>query len=223
MTNFLQILLGFLLTGLIGNWLVHKWQARSWFMQQRFLGKEKEYLALKELADELVTLLGVRIFRMRRLNRVLAAGSPVQIEERHREYEEALQRWNEKLASFYIRLPLLAEYNFAWQLERYIQAELVRIGGRIETLARERLSGAAITRGEPSKIEADLNKLQGRAIGLSKSLLRAVKERRIDVYYGKEVPFTSANLHCFSTWQLVKALFVRDVNSLSVVRASLDA
>jgi hypothetical protein len=221
--QYVQIVVGFLLTGLIGNWLLHKWQARTWLLQQRFLGKEKEYVALKELTDELASLLGIRIFRMRRLNWLVASGTVADIADRLREYDEALQRWNEKLASFYIRLPMLADYQFAWQLEHLIQADLVSIGGEIEGLVKKRKASVPVLKGEPFKIEVELNKLQGKVIALTKRLLHEVKERRVDVYYGKKVLFSAANLRYFSTWQLVKALFVRDVDSLAVIRASLDS
>jgi hypothetical protein len=223
MEAYLKIVLGFLLTGIVGNWLLQKWQARTWLLQQRFLGKEKEYVALKELVDEMASLLGVRIFRMRRLNRVLAAGAAGEVEERSKQYDEALQRWNERLASFYIRLPMLAEYRFAWHLENTIQNALVKVGGEIDELTRKRKSGGTIAKGEPTRIEEQLNKVQGRAIRFTERLLSEVRERRVDVYYGKRLPFVAENLRHFSTWQLIKALFVRDINSLAIIRASLDS
>lgn len=47
MESLLSIVVGFVLTGLIGNRLVQAWQARNWLLQQRFLGQEKEYVGLK--------------------------------------------------------------------------------------------------------------------------------------------------------------------------------
>jgi hypothetical protein len=222
MDALIPIIVGFILTGLIGNRLLQQWQARNWFLQQRFLGHEKEYIALKELADEIASLLGIRLFRMRRLNRVLSSGDFEQIKDRSREYDESLKRWNERLTSFYIRLPMLADYGLTWRLEHKIQHELVRIGGNLENLAKERLAGKSITKGAPSSIEAELNQVQGKSITLTKELLAELRTRRTDVYYGKRLPFSPENLRHFSTWQLIKALFVRDIDSLSVVRALLD-
>lgn len=62
MGSLLAIIVSFVLTGLIGNRLAQAWQARNWLLQQRFLGQEKEYVELKELADEIASLLGVRIY-----------------------------------------------------------------------------------------------------------------------------------------------------------------
>lgn len=218
----IPIVVAFVLTSLIGNRLLQAWQARNWLLQQRFLGHEKEYVALKDLTDEIVTLLGVRVFHMRRLNRVLAGGTIEQIDSRLREYDEVLKRWNERLASFYIRLPMLAHYDLALRLENSIQANLVRIGSTIEELARKRKEGAPISKGLPSQIEKELNDIQGKAIAFGKQLLALVQSRRVDVYYGKRLHLSPENLKYFSTWQLIKALFVRDIDSFSVVRASLD-
>jgi len=73
MSAIIAVIVGSILTGLIGNWLVQGWQQRNWLLQQRFLGHEKEYFALKDLADEIASLLGARIYQCRRLLRNLPA------------------------------------------------------------------------------------------------------------------------------------------------------
>lgn len=178
----LPIVVGFLLTGLIGNRLLQAWQARNWFLQQRFLGQEKEYLGLKELADEIGTLLSVRIFYMQRLIRALASGSDDKAQSCLKDYDKALKRWNERLTSFYIRLPMLADYDLALRLENYIQNELVKTGAAIENLTTKRKAGASIPRNQSMQVEKELNAIQGRAISFSKRLLNVVQSRRADVY-----------------------------------------
>lgn len=219
----LPIVVGFILTGVIGNRLLQGWQARNWLLQQRFLGQEKEYLALKDLADEIVTLLGVRIFYMHRLNRALASGTDGKVDSRLQEYDEALKRWNERLTSFYIRLPILAGNGLALRLENSIQTELVKTGAAIENLVAKCKAGAVIERKQSAKIQGELNAIQGKAIAFNKHLLDVLRSRRSDVYYGKRLMFSPQNLKHFSTWQLVEALFVRDIDSLSVVRPPLDS
>jgi hypothetical protein len=223
MESLLSIVVGFVLTGLIGNRLLQSWQARNWFLQQRFLGQEKEYLALKELADEIASLLGVRIFHMHRLNRALARGADEKINSRVQEYDDAVKRWNERLTSFYVRLPMLARYDLAIRLERSIQAELVKTGATIENLVVNRRPGASIPQKEAIRVENELNAIQGKAIAFNKQLLDVVHSRRTDIYFGKPLTFSPQTLKYFSTWQLFKALFIRDVNSLSIVRAPMDS
>lgn len=192
-------------------------------MQQRFLGQEKEYVALKELADEIASLLGVRIFHMRRLNRVLPGASANRVDLVLQEYDEVLKHWNERLPSFYIRLPMLAPDGLAQRLENTMQAELVKIGASIESLVAKRKAGEPVSKTLTNRIENDLNVVQGRSISFNKYLLGVMHSRRTDVYYGKRFEFSPQNFKHFSTWNLVKALFVRDINSLSVIRATLDS
>lgn len=223
METLLPIVVGFVLTGLIGNRLLQAWQARNWFLQQRFLGQEREYVALKELAEEIASLLGVRIFHMQRLNRVLVRGPDEKINSRFQEYDEVLKRWNERLTSFYIRLPMLAHYDLAFTLEKSIQAGLVKTGATLENLIVNHKAGASISKSQVAGVERELIAIQGKAIAFNKKLLVVVHSRRTDVYFGKPLKFSPENLKYFSTWQLVKALFVRDINSLSIVRAPMDS
>jgi len=223
MDTLLQMLIGFLLTGLIGNRVLQAWQARNWFLQQRFLGQEKEYIALKELSDEIATLLGVRIFYMQRLIRTLVNGDDAKITARIKEYDEALKRWNERLTSFYVRLPILTQYELARRLEENIQAKLVSAGATIEQLAANRAPGVGIQKADANRVEREILAIQGQAISFNKKLLYLVRSRRTDVYFGTPIKFSPHTVNHFSTWQLVKALFIRDINSFSIVRTPTDS
>lgn len=222
MASILSVVIGFVLTGLIGNRLVQAWQSRNWFLQQRFAGKEKEYLALKELADEIAVLLGIRMYHMQRLAGSLLKISDEKLATRVAEYEEAVKRWNERLTSFYVRLPLLASYEMAHRLESSLQVEFVNLSTSIDKLLHDRQAGGAPSKREIEAVGSKLSNLQGRVINFNKEMLRTVEGRRSEVYYGEKVPFTSGNLAAFSTWQLIKALFIRDINSFSITRSALD-
>lgn len=221
--DLLKILVGFLLTGLIGNWLVQRWQTRNWFLQQRYLGQEKEYVALKELSDEIATLLAVRVFHMQRIARTLVSGEDSQFKDRLKDYDEAVKRWNERLHSFYVRLPLLVENDAALQLERNIQKELVNTSEAIDRLVQLRKSGKKVEKTVSSQIERELNIIQGRSIAFNKRLMRLIRLRRTDIYFGTPINFSAQNLERFSTRQLIKALFIRNINSFSIVRTPADS
>jgi hypothetical protein len=223
MTSVTTVVVGFILTGVIGNWLVQAWQTRNWLIQQRFAGQEKEYLALKELADEIAGLLGTRMYHMQRLASNLLHSSDEKLAARVADYDDALKRWNERLTSFYVRLPLLASYDLTYRLERSIQVPLVDTGSNLEKLLNARQSGSVLDQKSIVKIQNRLNSIQGRVVSFNKEMLHTVEARRTEVYYGKKVGYSQENLEHFSTWQLVKAIFVRDVNSLSVTRSSLDS
>jgi len=223
MTSIISVIVGFVLTGLIGNKLVQAWQARNWLLQQRFMGQEKEYVALKELADEIAVLLGARIYHMQRLAASLTSSSNEKLAARIADYEDILKRWNERLTSFYVRLPLLASSYLAPNLESSIQLTLVEIGANIEDQLRRRNAGDNADKKSVIKIQNRLNAIQGKAISFNKSMLRIVETRRTEIYYGRRIELNEWTLEQFSTWHLIKALFVRDINSYSIIRSSIDS
>src|SRR6266498_4098295 len=134
MSPLLLVIVSFLLSGLIGNWLIQKWQAQNWLHQQRFLGQEKEYIALKELADEIATLMGARIYHMQRIALNLPNARYDQLADRLVAYEAAVVKWNERLTSFYVRLALLSSSELTYTLERTIHERLQQTGQRLDKL-----------------------------------------------------------------------------------------
>ncbi|MGA7180896.1 MAG: hypothetical protein WBX11_15110 [Thiobacillaceae bacterium] len=223
MQTLLPIIVRFFLTGFIGNRLVHSWQSRNWLVQQRFLGQEREYIALNELADEIASLLGTRVFVMRRLTWALKGGGVEAISLRKKEYDDILFRWNENLPSFLIRLAILADKEFEFDLERSIQEKLVKVGSGIESLlagSNDGLDSNKVRR--CIQLDGELNHIQGRIISFNEKLLNLVESRRVDIYFGKKLKFAPENLGHLSIWQLIKALFIRDVYSFPVIRSPLD-
>lgn len=223
METVLTLVVGFVLTGVIGNKILQKWQERSWFVQQRFKGQEKEFLALQRLAEEIATLLSARIFYTQRLAFNLVRPQNTKLNEATKDYDLAVKRWNEKLTSFYVRLPLLSQPSLAIRLEESIQNELVILNKKINGQLQNWEESQSVCKETIGKINAKLVALQARAINFNKEMLRITEVQRKELYYGKEVQFTSENLSHFSTWQLVKALFVRDINSFSVTRSPIDS
>src|SRR5207245_734489 len=86
-TAIVTVGLTFVLTGLLGNWFIQRWQHRNWVAQQQFLGEEKEYLALKQLWEELARLSGTRLSRMRRLVLVLRSRDDEIVKSRLADYD----------------------------------------------------------------------------------------------------------------------------------------
>lgn len=221
-STIISVVLGFVLTGLVGNHLVQRWQQRNWLIQQRFLGHEKEYIALKDLTDEIASLLGARIYNMQRLLFSLRRSSDEQLVTRLADYEDIVKRWNERLTSFYVRLPLLAYSDLGLQLESSVQTKLQVSSATIEELLNKRRGGVIAEKSEVRSAGAALSSIQANAINFNKQMLRILESRRVEVYYGTKIAFTLGNIEKFSTWQLVKALFIRDVNAYSITRPTLD-
>jgi hypothetical protein len=220
LNTLLPVIVGFILTGIIGNWLVHRWQSRSWLAQQRFSGNEKEYHALKDLADEIAMLLGERIYITQRLLLCMKNTDTEKFTARLADYDDVVKRWNIRLTSFYVRLSLLTDEGFSISLERKIQQRLVEVGNTISKFIG--LEKRNIDKQELIRINELLIAVQAAATNFNRRLLNAVLNRKKVLYEGEIFKFSVENLDKFSTWFLFKAIFARDVNSLAVVRSTLD-
>jgi hypothetical protein len=216
-TAVISVLLTFLGTVLIGNFLIQRWNQLNWLTQQKFAGAEKDYLALKELAEEVARLAAHRLLRMQRLLSAIGKDAAV-LKQRLHEYDEAQASWNEKLGSFNVRFAMYANYNMALRLEREVQNRFRRAGIALEVFVEAALGGRAVTQAETVRVRRELNRIQGLLFEFNRDLLKLVKNRETLIYEGMPIPFRRKNLNAFSTWYLFKALFIADVQSLTILR-----
>ncbi len=222
METLVAIALSFVLTGLIGNRLLQQWQQRNWLQQQQLLGREKEYFALRELCEELAQTMGARHFQMRRLLASVRTFPLEKMEGRLLDYEKSLIRWNESINSYNVRLTFYTSYGFAKDLEESVQKEFVRLGSQIEALVRRRRMDAPVSREEVEPIRVELDNLQARIFRFSRDLVSELEKVRSHTYFGRRIHYRWGDLKDFSTWDLIKALFIRDVYSHSIIRPSDD-
>lgn len=220
--NIIPVIVTFILTGIVGNRLVNLWQHRNWLNQQKFLSIEKEYTALNELFDELTTLSGKRLYRMRRFLVATLHDDEKTLEDRRKEYDEALTAWNDKLNSFFIRLTFYARYDMALRLERIIQANFTLAGSRIEALARKRKENNSVLKHEIAPVEKQLNNIQGLLFEFNRDIMRYIKQKREETYTGVTVELTSETIELFPTWVLFKSLFKTRQEFPSIVCSAAD-
>ena len=223
MYSVLAVIVGFFLTAIVGNQLIHHWQMHTWLLQQKMLGEERDYSALAELADEISALLARRLFEMMQLADAIQRRKADEIKHARQNYRAAVAAWNERLPVFYANLIIGNNPNLAYVLERRVQLRFV---------AAHRLFASAINQFEESgeagnnrtrEINAALATLRGIATRFNEQLLSHVRSRRADTRIGQRLIFSQNTLHYFSTWQLIKALFVRNIDSLSIIRPPLDS
>lgn len=222
MTEIIAVIIGFILSGLIGNALLQQWQHRSWMRQQKFLGAEKEYQALVELSNEVSSTLSRRIYKSRRLLWAVRSLSDDYVEDRLREYDSSLVEWNEKLTSMYVRLTIYADYYDRWELDSYFQEPLQQVGIKLEAAVRARRSGKTPNYSDLYEAEKSLEHIHARSLNFTRGLLKQVVEVRENIYDGRALAYTASNLEKYSTWELIHALFVTRVDSHSVLRTPAD-
>lgn len=90
----------------VGNFLVHRWQLRSWREQQRQLGYQAELEELKALVGEISTKAADRHNAMRRLLGSLAPNSRAETGSALADYQQQVAIWNATLNSFFVRIRL---------------------------------------------------------------------------------------------------------------------
>lgn len=209
---------GFLLTGVVGNYLVHRWQFRNWLTQQKIGSIEKEYSEIKELAEEFSKVSNERIFSMRAVLYSLRTGDQQLHETRKSEYRDSLKIWNQRYGYFSAKFPFLMTQSQTRYFEKQIHEQLVAASTLLDSAIAADIREPT-TRG---RIETMLNQIIGACIILTNEILQAAKSKHMSIYKEITLPYNVDNIEKYSTWQLIKALFIKNVNGFSIVRSPLE-
>lgn len=224
MEAIISVIIGFILTGLVGNLLLQSWQHRSWLKQQYFLSEERDYIALRELWDEIVDLSSVRLSRMRRLCAIVRLGEVELVRTRLADYDHSVARWNERFNSFLVRLLRYTDHNnhLAQSLEHIVQPLFVRSGRELELVTKDRLSGNTLTKSAVENVTRHLDQLSHQLVIFNRDILVAVQSQKKKTYEGIRIELSSETINHFRTWELFKALFHSGINPYYVIRAPFD-
>lgn len=221
-TAVITAIITFVLTGLVGNFLVQKWQQRNWINQHRLLGAEKQFKELQNIFDEIMSLGDARNYRVRRLVRHKLSEEQALERLRH-DYDESVVRWNDRFNSLCVRLTMYAGYTrYTEVLEGDIQPAFVAIGERLDIAVSHLVAKEAIPRALKHELESRLNEMSGKLFSFSRGLLRVLLTKQKEAYEGEKILFSEKNLVLFSRWYLFKALFKTSHASQAVGSSALD-
>ncbi|MGV7029857.1 hypothetical protein [Methylobacterium symbioticum] len=220
-TSIITVLLTFLCTGLMANWLIQRWQYRNWLNQQRFLGAEKQYEALKAVADDISKVSAKRLSAMFRVLSALDQSAD-RLEERRKIYSDAVDEWNQNINSFQYKTTLYFNWGMTQRLEHDINENFVKIGGRIERNIRIKQINDQAKISDKQEILSQLFKLQGILGNFHRDMLNVVLQKQASTYQGVEIGYNESDLQYFSTWQLIKALFITRVELFRIVLTSFE-
>jgi hypothetical protein len=145
------------------------------------------------------------------------------IEDRLKGYNESLVEWNNKIDSYYAKLKIYLVYVYAKRLEDDIHSEFQAAGALLERQVRRRRKDEKLNPGELAAVDRHLLRLAASNTRFGRDLLRAVEERRTQIYFGRRIRYSRDTLSDFSTWQLFQALFIRDIDSHAIVRSAVDS
>ena len=217
-SNPFELIIFTAIAGLIANLVVHRWQRKNWFEQQRQLIHQQELSELKALFDKLTTLADARLDAMRSLNEALNDPIMELLEVRLEDYRQQVKDWNRSLRSFYPTTTQHYGYSITLELENEIHHGFYVCGVSLETAIRRRRDGHPSSPETVSAIRAALNKHAGHLSNFYAKLDQGMADRREEILYGIRYYYAEKDLGHFSTNDLVKALFISDVGSLYVVR-----
>jgi hypothetical protein len=207
-----------LITVLLGNWLLHRWQLRNWFTQQRHAGHEKELEELSKLLDEILLAASTRLEAMRLLRSEMATKGDVN--KALGAYKEQISAWNIKLHSWFARITFYLNWSMTYALENRLHSEFVRTGWVLERSVREYRTSGTLSAATGTELTRAMNALAGEIDDYLRDFLRFVDSRRTCLRYGRHLKYNSHDIREYSTFQLFKSLFSADVDAIDIVRAA---
>lgn len=220
MANILSVLAGAVVTGVVGNFLVQRWQLRTWRIQQRQLGYQAELEELKKLLEEISAKSASRHNAMRRLIGSMAPNSFQDRDEALAAYQEQLAVWNGSLNAIYVRIRLAVSYSYTLRFEHEVHQRFYLAGQAIEEVVRKRQKGELPNWSDLTFPKSQLDTVQGATYQFLRDLTEIVDRRREEIYFGRRLTYEAAYLGEYSLLQLVKAVFTSRVDGYYVVRPS---
>ena len=206
MEKLLIVVVGFLLSGVVGSYIVSRWQHGTWVNQQKLRKAEQALSELRILVSRITHLADKRNYRARKLCRSVGRVDDEELKRLKLEYETSVTEWNDEWTYFTVSLTLFADYvAFVPRLESEIQKRFVLVGSALLYLQRSESIDDA--RGHRAKIENLLNDLSGAMFHFSRDLQSRIQAKENETYAGRRWALTSENLDDASLLELFKALF----------------
>lgn len=184
----LPLIIGFLLTtvlgGLLGSWL----QRRTWDHQQEVQLREEELRRADEICQRVSKLLDKRLYRMQRVYFGLATKSEVpgraaRIKKSIEEYDVILHKWNDTLN---VNLALMGTYFGEtardW-LDTQIYENYKQVGGELEDYY-QRMTQGTLDEHSLERIKVNLQALRSQVYRLGVFMMTQLREGNV----GRKAP-----------------------------------
>ncbi|WP_294298489.1 hypothetical protein [uncultured Sphingomonas sp.] len=220
MADLFPVLAGAIVTGVAGNYLVQRWQLRTWRIQQRQIGYQTELEELKKLLDDITQKSADRLRSMRRLVSSMAPNAVWSFNDALKSYQDQVASWNTALASLFVRIRLTANYRWSIRFEEEIHASFREAGALIEQGARHRQGGGPFIWSDLSEPSRKLDGLQTLLSLFLHDLTDVVERRREEIYFGRKINVTHEGLSEYSLFELVHVTLTTDVSSFYVIRSA---
>jgi hypothetical protein len=217
-----QALLTFLLVSVVGTALALYLQHFYWLRQQRFLGQEKEYIELRGLFPSISGAIGSRLYRSKRLHYALNTQVTTAIDSALADYDATVVKWNEALGTYYANLTMYVDYSYTRRLEDDIHGNFQKVGLLLEAAVRYHRTGIQVSRPTRQETGKIFRRLDAEVSQFNRNLLRSIDEKRKALYFGRKLMYIESNLDRFSKWELIKSLFISNVDTHAILCAPAD-
>jgi len=194
-SDLLPVLVGFLLTTVLGGLLATYLQRQSWSHQFRTQSEAQDRDRATQVFEETSRLLDRRLYRMRRLYWGMTAESGssarAQVDSRMEDYVAVVYEWNDGINR---TLALLERYFGSGARDRFdneIGAQMRRIGEDLETMWKVRghqPHPADAHAGQSRDLNTAFNRLADDIYHYNVQLLRAIQERAVGSRRSSEMP-----------------------------------
>ncbi|GAA4263796.1 hypothetical protein [Dactylosporangium darangshiense] len=185
--NLLPILLGFVLTTVIGGLFASFLQHRSWQYQNAARLREEERQKASDVCQRMTSLVDKRLYRMQRLLWAINGRSNGRItremlDSRLRDYDEVLLEWNDQLNA---RLAVVGAYfgkDVRDFLDQVVYEAFSEAGRSLEDLLRRAGNSDAsgpVDEGAVDDANAEMVRLNHLAYQLGLTMMVRVREQRI--------------------------------------------
>jgi hypothetical protein len=184
--NVVPILLGFVLTTVIGGLFASLLQQRSWRNQNMVRLREEDRQKASDVCQKLSGLVDKRWYRMQRLLWAIIAHAEGRlavdaVNARLRDYDEVLLEWNDQLNA---RLAVVGAYfgrDVRDFLDKVVYEAFKEAGQHLEGLYREAttVDGAHVNDGAVDTATAMIGRLNNLAYQLSVTMMVRVREEKV--------------------------------------------
>jgi hypothetical protein len=176
------LLLGFVLTTVLGGLLGSYFQNRTWKHQNRIKLAETERIAGTKVFESLSSLMDKRVYRMMQLNWKLRSDvtDDVMIEKKMEDYREVLYEWNDNLNR---NLALVQSY-FGTKIRNHLEGTIYEkfraIGKVLEQGYSERKRTGKVD--EFKKSDLGLTSLRGSMYKLNLRMIDLIQKGEVGVF-----------------------------------------
>jgi hypothetical protein len=207
-----QTLIAFFLTGVLGTWISHNWQARALKDSRYYEAQKSRHQLMIETAQHTTELLSKRLYALQRV--ILNANDSEMLKGALQDHAEATRNWNEKLMSIEVALKSYFRHVYSDELEE-IQSEMAALARDVVyAIHHDRLNVA----GAWERVVV----VRRHCFRFLREMIEEAKLLDREMHFGVRISYSREDIDSWSTKDLVKGLITSRIEGKSIVRAPSD-